>query len=46
MTNAVLDEPSAANAVYEIEDGVVVDIGGGTTGLAVLKGGQGGADRG
>ena len=37
---AVLDEPSAANAVYEIEDGVVVDIGGGTTGLAVLKGGR------
>ncbi len=35
-----LDEPSAANAIYEIEDGVVVDIGGGTTGLAVLKEGQ------
>lgn len=37
---AVLDEPSAANAIYEIDDGVVVDIGGGTTGLAVLKGGR------
>ncbi len=36
---AVLDEPSAANAVYQIEDGVVVDIGGGTTGLAVLENG-------
>lgn len=39
VTN-ILDEPSAANAIYQIEDGVVVDIGGGTTGLAVLKGGQ------
>ena len=37
---AVLDEPSAANAVYQISDGVIVDIGGGTTGLAVLKGGK------
>ena len=39
VTN-VLDEPSAANAVYEIQDGVVVDIGGGTTGLALLKDGK------
>lgn len=39
VTN-VLDEPSAANAVYQISDGVVVDIGGGTTGLAVLKDGK------
>lgn len=39
VTN-ILDEPSAANAIYEIEDGVVVDIGGGTTGLAILKDGQ------
>ena len=39
VTN-VLDEPSAANAVYQIENGVVVDIGGGTTGLAVLKDGK------
>lgn len=38
VTN-VLDEPSAANAIYQIEDGVVVDIGGGTTGLAILKNG-------
>ncbi len=39
VTN-VLDEPSAANAIYEIDDGVVVDIGGGTTGLAVLENGK------
>ena len=37
---AILDEPSSANAVYQIEDGVIVDIGGGTTGLALLKGGK------
>ncbi len=36
VTN-VLDEPSAANAVYQIENGAVVDIGGGTTGIAVLR---------
>ena len=36
----VLDEPSAANAVYQISDGVIVDIGGGTTGLAILKDGK------
>ena len=39
VTN-VLDEPSAANAIYQIDDGVVVDIGGGTTGLAILKNGK------
>ena len=39
VTN-ILDEPSAANAIYRIEDGVVVDIGGGTTGLAILKEGK------
>ena len=37
---AILDEPSAANAVYQISEGVIVDIGGGTTGLAILKDGK------
>lgn len=37
---AILDEPSAANSIYQIEDGVVVDIGGGTTGLAILRDGK------
>ncbi|QAT43763.1 ethanolamine utilization protein EutJ [Aminipila luticellarii] len=36
VTN-ILDEPTAANSIYQIENGVVVDIGGGTTGLAILK---------
>ena len=35
VTN-VLDEPSAANSIYQIEDGVVVDIGGGTSEVAVI----------
>lgn len=39
VTN-ILDEPSAANAIYQISDGVVVDIGGGTTGLAILRDGK------
>ncbi len=39
VTN-ILDEPSAANSIYQIENGVVVDIGGGTTGFAVLKDGK------
>lgn len=39
VTN-ILDEPSAANSIYRIENGVVVDIGGGTTGLAIIKNGK------
>lgn len=34
------DEPTAANAVLKITDGAVVDIGGGTTGIAVLQEGK------
>ncbi|MCG8567764.1 MAG: ethanolamine utilization protein EutJ [Desulfobacterales bacterium] len=37
---AVLDEPTAANAVLGIENGAIVDIGGGTTGLSILEGGK------
>ena len=37
---AVLDEPSSANAVYKIDNGVIVDVGGGTTGLAVIHDGR------
>lgn len=39
ITN-LLDEPSAANAVLKIKDGAIVDVGGGTTGIAILKGGK------
>lgn len=36
----ILDEPTAANAVLGVENGVIVDIGGGTTGLSVLEDGK------
>ncbi|AWW25856.1 MAG: ethanolamine utilization protein EutJ [Acetobacterium sp.] len=36
----VVDEPTAANAVLGIKNGVVVDIGGGTTGLAIIEEGK------
>ncbi|WP_432738143.1 ethanolamine utilization protein EutJ [Maridesulfovibrio sp. FT414] len=39
VTN-ILDEPTAANAVLGLENGVIVDIGGGTTGLSVLENGK------
>ncbi|MBP2098228.1 ethanolamine utilization protein EutJ [Enterococcus rivorum] len=37
---ALLDEPTAANAVLNIKDGAIVDIGGGTTGITILENGQ------
>ena len=37
---ALPDEPTAANAVLNIRNGAVVDIGGGTTGISVLKDGK------
>jgi ethanolamine utilization protein EutJ len=36
----LIDEPSAANAVLGVQDGVVVDVGGGTTGIAIVRGGE------
>ena len=38
--NAFVDEPTAANALLQIENGAVVDIGGGTTGIAIVEDGQ------
>ena len=35
-----VDEPTAANAVLQVSDGAVVDVGGGTTGVAVFRDGQ------
>lgn len=37
---AVLDEASAANRLLGMQDGGVIDIGGGTTGIAVLQAGE------
>jgi ethanolamine utilization protein EutJ len=36
----LIDEPTAANNVLQIEDGAIVDVGGGTTGIAVFKKGK------
>lgn len=36
----LIDEPSAANNVLQIKDGAIVDVGGGTTGIAVMKDGK------
>lgn len=35
-----IDEPSAANTVLQVRDGAVVDVGGGTTGVAVVREGK------
>jgi ethanolamine utilization protein EutJ len=35
-----VDEPTAANAVLGLQDGVVVDVGGGTTGIAIVRDGR------
>ena len=36
----VLDEPTAANRILKLENGAIVDVGGGTTGIAVIKDGK------
>ena len=38
--SGLIDEPSAANNVLQIKDGAIVDVGGGTTGIAILKKGK------
>ncbi|NUQ39463.1 MAG: ethanolamine utilization protein EutJ [Caldilineales bacterium] len=38
--SAQVDEPTAANAVLQVENGAVVDVGGGTTGIAVIQEGR------
>jgi ethanolamine utilization protein EutJ len=35
-----VDEPTAANALLRVENGAVVDVGGGTTGVAIVEGGR------
>lgn len=37
---ALLDESTAANEVLQMKNGAVVDIGGGTTGISILKDGK------
>ena len=38
--SAIVDEPTAANLLLRMEEGAVVDIGGGTTGISVLEQGR------
>jgi len=35
-----IDEPTAANAVLQVRNGAVVDVGGGTTGIAIFRDGE------
>ena len=37
---AMIDEPTAANNVLGLQDGVIVDVGGGTTGIAIFEAGR------
>jgi len=37
---AVLDEPTAANQVLKLDNAAIVDVGGGTTGIAVIQNGR------
>jgi ethanolamine utilization protein EutJ len=37
---ALVDEVSAANTLLELHDGVVVDVGGGSTGVGIIAGGE------
>jgi len=37
---AVLDEPTAANQVLKLDNAAIVDVGGGTTGIAVIQDGR------
>jgi len=36
----LIDEPTAANNVLQVKDGAIVDVGGGTTGIAIFKKGK------
>jgi len=40
QVSGLIDEPTAASLVLEIADGAVVDIGGGTTGISVIRNGE------
>jgi len=37
---SLIDEPSAANQVLHVQNGAIVDVGGGTTGIAIIKDGK------
>jgi len=39
-TEYIIDEPSSVCRLLQIDDGAVVDIGGGTTGISIVKSGE------
>lgn len=38
--SGLVDEPSAANLVLQLQEGAIVDVGGGTTGIAIVQKGR------
>jgi ethanolamine utilization protein EutJ len=38
--SGMVDEPTAANALLDLQNGAIVDVGGGTTGIAILQAGE------
>ena len=40
LCTGLVDEPTAANALLGLQNGAIVDVGGGTTGVAVLQDGE------
>ena len=40
IVTSLKDEPTAANEVLHIQNGAIVDIGGGTTGISIFKDGK------
>jgi ethanolamine utilization protein EutJ len=38
--DTMVDEPTAANALLRLQNGAIVDVGGGTTGIAILQDGE------
>jgi len=40
ICSGLIDEPNAANALVHLSNGVIVDVGGGTTGIAVVENGE------
>ncbi|MCJ7715539.1 MAG: ethanolamine utilization protein EutJ [Anaerolineales bacterium] len=40
ICTGLVDEPSAANTLVKMANGVIVDVGGGTTGIAVVENGE------
>lgn len=40
LADQLVDEPTAAALVLNVDEGAVVDVGGGTTGISIFENGQ------